>query len=114
MFQAVLKNSRIKYGKKFLEFLKSPVQLLDKTRDFNMRTLMWIYLNTLPGDLRLHWLEERGRPAGVEVPAVWADLRLLRPHPPRAVPCPRSLPHSSEARQEPARDHHQVPGDHMM
>ena len=31
MFQAVLKNSRIKYGKKFLEFLKSPVQLLDKT-----------------------------------------------------------------------------------
>ena len=31
MFQADLKNSRIKYGKNFLEFLKSPVQLLDKT-----------------------------------------------------------------------------------
>ena len=32
MFQAVLKNSRIKFGKNFLEFFKSPVQLLDKTR----------------------------------------------------------------------------------
>ena len=32
MFQALLKNSRIKYGKNFLEFFESPVQLLDKTR----------------------------------------------------------------------------------
>ena len=49
MFQAVLKNSRIKYGKKFLEFLKSPVQLLDKTRD--------VVVN-VAGDLlvmRRHW-----------------------------------------------------------
>ena len=74
---------------------------------------MWIYLNTLPGDLRLHRME-RGCPAGVEVSSLWPDLRLLWPHPPRAVPCPRSLPHSSEAGQGPARDHYQVPGDHMM
>ena len=29
MFQALLKNSRIKYGENFLEFFESPVQLLD-------------------------------------------------------------------------------------
>ena len=40
MFQAVLKNSRIKYGKKFLEFLKLNVQLLDKT-PFHSR-MEWI------------------------------------------------------------------------
>ena len=57
---------------------------------------------------------ERGRPPGVEVSTVRPDLRILRPHPPRAVPRPRCLPHPPEAGQGPPCDHHQVPPDHVM
>ena len=42
MFKVVLRNSRIKYGKNFLEFFKSPVQLLDKTQ--NLMILVQLYV----------------------------------------------------------------------
>ena len=41
MFQALVKNSRIKYGKNFLEFFESPVHLLDKTPLLNFLHAFW-------------------------------------------------------------------------